>query len=477
MKPTVAVLAAVALTACSTPERPVAADVVPPQPKSWAHGGNTEPIDHNWWQSLGAPELTRAIHNTLRQNFDLKAAQARLAAAAAQARLAGSALYPTLDLGGGATRQRSVFVGLPFGGTGPFSNTFNNFGVNLNASWEIDIWNRLGAAEDASLADMQASAADLRALHQSLAGQTAKAFYATVEARQQIALATETLASYRVSESQVESRFRRGVRSALDFRLARTQRVGAETQKHIWEEVFARTVRQLQFLQGRYPDGKEALPATLPDPADAIAVGLPADVIRFRPDVTAAARRLAAAGFRVDEAQASLYPQLSLSGSIGTTSDRTNDLLDIDFLVWTLAANLVAPILDGGARRAQRDATIYREHEAVANFAQSILTAYTEVESLLAAEVFVRRQLETLALANAESQAARNLSEDRYRRGLGDFITVLAAQRSALNLEAQRITTQRQLLDLRVDLHLALGGGFLPHNATSDADDSEADSR
>jgi len=460
------------LAGCTMPERGDVQQIAVSPPIQWSGPHADSEVDGDWWRKLGDPQLDRAIQRTLAHNHDLRGARARLMIAAGQARLAGAANVPRLDAGLDAARQRSVFVGLPSGfggGFGPLSNTFNNYGVSLNASWEIDLWGRIGAGEDAATADLQATAEDLRGLRQSLAAQTAKAWYAAVEARQQIALATTTIRSYGDTESQVEDRFRRGVRTALDLRLARSRRTTAEARLHRWEQRYEQGARQLQALQGRYPDGETDLPAELPQPSGAIATGLPAEIVRRRPDLIAATRRLTAAGFRVDEAQAALYTQLSLSGQIGTATDRVSDLFDLDFLIWTVATNVVAPILDGGARKDQRAIAIARENEAISQFAQTALRAYTEVETLLATEGLVQKQAERLAAASTESIAAQALSEDRYRRGLGSFIVVLEAQRSALAIRAELITTHRQLLDLRVDLHLALGGGFELFNPATDA--------
>jgi outer membrane protein TolC len=199
-----------------------------------------------------------------------------------------------------------------------------------------------------------------------------------------------------------------------------------------------------------------------------VPAGLPAGLIGRRPDLIAAEARVAAAGFRVKEASASMYPRLSLTGQIGTTSNRPSDLTDLDFLLWTLAANLVAPLIDGGRLQGGLDLAIARETEVIADFAQTALQAFREVESLLAAEQHLRRRIGDLAAATEEATAARELSENRYRQGLGDYIAVLEAQRSALDLEGQLLDSRRALLDLRVDLHLALGGGFPPATAPAE---------
>lgn len=456
----VSFLAASFVAGCAAPDRANLQNTLVTPPDSWQSNSTVGAVVDDWWQQLGSKNLTEAIRRALAHNQDLHAAQARLAVASAQARLAGADLGPLVDASGSGARQRSVFVGFPFGGSGPLTNTYNNYGVSLNASWEIDLWGRIASAQSAALREVRASAEDLRGLRQSLAAQTAKAWFATVEARQQVALAKSTLASFTTTEAQIEDRFARGVRSALDLRLARSRRLSAEALQHQWQERAERSVRQLEVLQGVYPTGKSAVADALPSLDDPIPAGLPAALLRRRPDLAAAEHRLLAAGFRVQESLAALYPRLSLSGQIGTTSDRTKDLLDLDYLVWNALANLIAPVLDGGRRRAELDLDTAREHEAIAGFAQAALRAYGEVEALLVADRFLRLQTISLQAAEAEARVASSLSEDRYRGGLTEFVTVLDAQRNALILAGQVLAAKRQLLELRVDLHLALGGGF-----------------
>lgn len=446
---------------CAMPPRGDANELTIDAPATWhaTRGGGA--VDSDWWQKLGDARLQKAIERTLTHNYDLRAAHARVLAATAQAKIAGAPGMPQLEAALSGMRQRMVFVGFPFGsGGGPLSNTFENYGASLNASWEVDVWGRVGAAKGAALADQRAALADLRGVRLSLAGQTAKSWYAAVEASQQVALAKRSVQSYRVTESQVNDRFAQGMRTALDLRLAKSLRIAAEAQHQQWEQRLAQARRQLQALQGRYPDGKNEFPDQLPIAGSAIAAGQPASLVERRPDLVAATLRLRSAGYAVDEAQAALYPKLSFSGSIGTNTERMKDLLDFDFLFWNVAGNLVKPILDGGRGRANRARAIAREHEAIASFAKTSLRAFTEVETLLASEGLVRQQLTLLAAASTEAIAAQQLAEERYRTGIGQYLAVLESQRGALTLQSQRITTNRMLLELRVDLHVALGGGF-----------------
>jgi outer membrane protein TolC len=179
-----------------------------------------------------------------------------------------------------------------------------------------------------------------------------------------------------------------------------------------------------------------------------------------RPDLAAAERRLAAAGARWRAARRNLYPRLSLSASGGTSSGELTDLVGGDFSVWSLVGNLLQPLFQGGRLRAGVDLAAALQDEQLAGFVQATLEAYAEVESALAAEERLTRAARHLRAAAEQSLAAQELALSRYRSGLQDFITVLESQRRALQARGERIATQRQALENRIDLYLALGGGF-----------------
>jgi outer membrane protein, multidrug efflux system len=459
-----ALVLAVVLAGCYTPERASREQLVVPAPKSWvAKAAEVEAgaVAGDWWLRFESPGLNTVVLRTLENNPDLRGAEARLAAAASLARIAGADLYPTLGVEFSAARQKQNFVGFPIpGGNGVLTRTFNSFGVSLGTSWELDLWGRIRSGHAAALEDVSGSAEKLRALRQSLAAQAAKAWFAAVEARQQLDLSIRTVASFKRTEAQVRERFERGVRSALDLRLAKVNVAAAEANQHVWEQQLAQAIRQLEILQGRYPAGKARVVDMLPRLPGPVPVGLPAGMLRRRPDLLALEHRLAATGFRVDEATAALYPRISLTSSAGTASDELSDLTDGDFFVWNVIGNLFQPLFEGGRLKAEVDLAAATELEALSDYASAALSAYNEVETVLATEGYLAGRAQSLAQAANEARAATRLSEERYRSGLEDFITVSESQRSALEAESRLLTVLRLQLDQRIELHLALGGGF-----------------
>jgi len=418
------VLAAL-LTGCvAAPERRQPdAGIKPPTSWAAAEADSDAPRDE-WWKDLNDPLLPALIDLAIERNWNLQTAAARVQRAAAQARIAGADLKPTVNSSLSRLRQKQNFAGSSIGeilglppGTVP-SFTTTSTGLSLDTSWEVDLWGRLRAGAKLSLA-----------------GQTAKTWFAVTEAQQQVQLAGDSAESFRTVAEQLAAR-----REQLD-----------------------RAMRQLEILLGRYPGGsllENFKPGNLPLLPGAVPAGLPAELIARRPDLVAAERRLAAADQMLVQARRSLYPRLNLTGSAGYATKEFSDLLDGDFGVWSLVAGIAQPIFQGGRLRAGVDAAEATSHEALAGYANAVLRAYAEVESALAAERhLIEREIH---LANSAEQlvAARRLAEERYRSGLGDYLTVLESQTRALTAQIELINARRSLLDNRIDLHMALGGGF-----------------
>ncbi len=286
------------------------------------------------------------------------------------------------------------------------TSTTTNNGVSLNLSWEVDLWGRLRAGEAAALADVMASSADLRAARLSLAAQTARGYFAVIEARTQAELARETLDNQRLAYAQIRERYERGLRPSLDLRLGRSSTATAEAALHQRDQMLDFARRQLESLLGRYPGALLRASAQLPQLSEQVPVGLPSELIRRRPDLVAAERRLAAADARLVQARRALYPRISLTASSGRSSEELADLLKGDFSVWNLAANLTQPLFQGGRLRGGVDMAVANVDGAVAAFAQSVLRALGEVEGALAAEGYLALQEAALAIS-AERGAGR----------------------------------------------------------------------
>lgn len=456
---------AVVLAACAgTKPPPVSVEPPADLPEQWTATPSEAAVEgslrSDWWTSFGDRDLDACVATALEQNRDLAAAAARVFAANELAVLAGAPLLPTVDAQLDAQRSRRVFVGFPFGTGGVPNNTATILNANLTVRWELDLWNRLGSAESAALADAEASAADFAAARTSLAAQVCKAYFALTEAREQLRLTEATVAAFAATADDVRERFRRGVRPAIDTYQSTTSLETARADRALREQRLAAAARQLEVLMGRYPGklvrGAETLTRDLP----VVPTGLPSTLLERRPDLAAAERRLAATGCRVESAKAALYPRLSLTASGGTNSEELEDLLDDSFRVWSLGANLLQPLFRGGALRAEVRRTEAVQLTSIAEYGGALLRAFAEVENALEASTWLEQQERAVQSAAQNSRMARDLARERYQLGLTTFLEVQDSQQRAFVTESANLAVRRQRIDNRIDLILALGGGY-----------------
>lgn len=414
-----------------------------------------------WWIYFASSELDTLVDEALDSNWDLRVAAARVDAAAAVAKAAGADLWPQASARFDAARRQQVLIGLPIPGQAEaISTRSTSLGVSLDVGWELDLWGRVRAGKSAALANVQASWADLASARLSVAAQTVKAWFFVIESRQQLELAEKTVNNFRLSADQVRRRYEEGVRTSLDLRLALANLYGAQALLDARKQQLDLAKRQLEILLGRYPSASVTPGTRLPKISEAVPAGLPSELLIRRPDLLAAERRYAASEKRISEARRAFFPRITLTGSAGTLSGELQDLVDGNFGVWSIAANLVQPIFQGGRLKANLQRSHAESDQALAVYAVSLLNAFGEVEASLYAEQTLAERERHTAAAAEQSEAARTLAEKQYNAGLVDYITVLETQRRDLTAQSDLIAVRRQRLDARVNLHVALGGGF-----------------
>lgn len=447
-------------------------------PADWSTlPGADRPVDPNWLRRFDDRRLDALIEEAERNSPDLKIAASRVAQAAEQARIVASAARPTAFAGFGARRTRQNFIGFPdfgsggAGGASPaeetvLQNLSNTFGPSLDITWEVDVWGRVRQGTSAAMAEAQASEMDFAAARTSLAAQIAKAWFALAETEEQHRLAGETLRATEETERALRDRFRAGQAEGqivgAQYRLAKSDTASARAA--LQQAAGARDAarRQVETLVGRPARGTLSGLAALPAPPARPPAGLPSELLLRRPDVRAAERRFAASGKSKEEARRALFPQFKLTASTGASTDDLGSILDSNFGVWTLAGNAVQPILTGGRLRAEIRVRQEQDREAVAQLQKAVLQAFGEVETTLAADAFLARREAALKEAVALANEADTEARAAYRDGVGDILTVFAAQNRRLATEAQAITVRRLRLDNRINLHLALGGDYVP---------------
>ena len=436
-----------------------------PIPEAWNSAAAAEgTVDVHWWKQFQDPQLDALIEETLRNSYQLRAVAARLDTALIEAEIAGADRMPSVGFGLNGRRQRQNFIGLPipgFEGRVPRA-TFTNLGASLDINWEADLWGRIRNGEILAGALASVHAADLAAARHSLAGQTAKAWFACSEANLQLALSREMVASYEATSKWLRNRFEAGFAPALEISLVEADISTAESAVHLRREQLDRGIRQVELLAGRYPRGDLQARENLPEISSGVPAGVPSQLLTRRPDLIAAQRRLLASDVGIAQAQTALHPRLSLTTAGGTSSKGLLSLLNWDYTVWSLLGNIVQPIFQGGRLRRQVDIAQGRSREILESYAGAVMQAFGEVESALSVESFLRERQRELEESVAEAETAREQARFRYRQGLGDMLVVLQLDRRILNSKSQILTLQRLLLENRIDLHLALGGGFDP---------------
>ena len=436
-----------------------------PSPKSAEGVGLEIPADFNGGR-VPVPELAGSLSDLfsdadLRKqialsqsgNPDIAAAASRLEEAGFNTRSARAGFFPSADFNAGGSRSQFNSAG---GGFNFGSVITDRYNASLDAQWEVDVWGRVRAGVEAADSNRDAVAADFAAARQSIAAQTAQAYFELVAATRQRDLAGNRLESFQDTLDLVSRRFGLGTADLGGLELARTDVENAKAAINARKDARDQAARRLATLTGRYPDAGLAA-NTWPSLRKSVAAGIPSTLLEVRPDICAAYLRILAADATVKVSHADLFPRFNLTGGGGQQSDALRNLANTDFTVWSVAANLSAPLVDGGRRRAELGAANARAKQALAAYRSTVLNAFREVENALGTEGYLRKQEEATARAlgaarSAEGQALRN-----YESGLVEILTLLEAKRRRFDTEENLIVLKNLRFQNRVALALALG--------------------
>lgn len=404
-----------------------------------------------WWERFGDPQLSALVAQALQAHPSALSAQAALRQARAQARVQAAGMLPDVSLSGSAQRSRS-------GG-----QTGNSFQVGLDAGWEPDLFGRLDAGVQASEADARAAQASLEQVHVSLSAEVALQYISLRSLQQRLAIAQRNLESQQQTLQITDWRVQAGLATSLVAEQARAAAEQTAAQVPQLQASLAQARHALAVLTGQAPaalDAALAAPQAVPQPSQALALDIPADTLRQRPDVRVAQERVQAALARVSQADAARYPSLRLSGSLGLRALTLGALGDSASLVHSLLGSVAVPLFDGGATQAQVQVQQAALEQARQAYQLAVLTALKEVEDALVA---LQGEAARLAHLQQATQAAGNaalLAQQRYASGLIDFASVLETQRTQLATQDALATSQANLGSNHVRLFKALGGGW-----------------
>lgn len=409
-----------------------------------------------WWAVFDTPQLTELIDNAIANNPDQKRARARLREARALRAATHAGRYPTLDASGSASSSYSEDQ------TGA-SDWRELYSTGLDASWELDLFGGVRRSVEAADANLEAREADYIDVMTSLVAEVARAYVDITTLQERIRLTHASLQARKDAFDLTRWRAEAGLTDALDLEQARADLESTRAQIPALESDLAASLNQLSVLIGEAPGGldqhiDQSTP-TLTAPAD-ISVGIPADILRRRPDIRAAERDLAAQSARVGVATADLYPRFRLTGAFGFSALGVSDLFDSASRNDSFAASFSAPLFNAGAIRRNIEVQDAIFEQVLASYESTILLALKEVEDALASLHAARRRGEALELAVLSAETANSLAQQSYEAGLSDFSRVLDTQRTLLSLQEQLTQNKAGEITSVILLYKALGGGW-----------------
>ena len=416
-------------------------------PAQWRAGAVTGSVQNDWIAVFADPVLTRLVAEALSYNNDLRASAARVEQAAAGVRIAGAQALPAVDLLGR--------FGGKMGGDGSGLN-----GWVVSASWELDLWGRVRYARRSAEDQYASTEADFAAARQSIAALVAKSWFLATEAALQRQLARQMLGSSEQSVQLAGQRQRVGVGSDVDVAQAQVNRQTFADAERQLDLSYTKAVRSLELLLGRYPAAELQTTEAWPRVDFAVAAGVPSELLERRPDIVAAHRRVAAAFNRAGEAQVARLPRLTLTAGISSISSDMFVMQERPDPLGSVGLSLLAPLFNAGALRAQAEARAAEQKQATAVWAQTALRAFSEVETALSEEATLRQREPIIEAQTRDSQRVLDLQNVRYRVGSTDLRTVTQQQLAVYSVRSTMLRVQAERRVQRVNLLLALGGGF-----------------
>ena len=443
------------------PDAPVPQNWQSPVP--WQQASPLDSLPKNaWWKLFGDSELDQYEDRAMGNNQTLKAATSRLAEARAFARVTSSGLYPELDAGANGQRER-LSANRPTNGATivPTAVTQDVFNIPFTLNYEIDLFGRVRHSLEAANASLQASAADLENVRLMVTSELAADYFQLRELDAEIAVVQKAVDFQKEGLRLVENRHNGGAVSGLDVAQQRTVLDASYTQLALLRQQRAQFEHAVAALQG-VPASEFKAPARALDvQPPAIPVALPSELIQRRPDIAIAEREVAAANAQIGVARSAFYPSLSLGGSgAGFQSADIAKLVDAPSAVWSVGLSLLEPVIAGGRNHAQLESARAAYDENVANYRESVLVAFQQVEDALSGLSALMAASDSQQRAVADAQTSLTLANARYTGGLVTYLDVITAQEQVLNNERLATQIQGQRLVTSVVLVKALGGGW-----------------
>ena len=411
----------------------------------------------SWWEIYNDPQLNSLEEKINVSNQTLKAQQARFFEARAAVRVARAQYFPDVTATPSATRVGQSHNKPLFSGKQP---TYNDLLLPVDVSYEPDVWGRVRRTVEAARSEAQASAADLASVSLTLHAELAMDYFELRGLDAQEQLLNSTVTSYTVALDLTNSRYHGGIASAVDVAEAQTQLETTRAQAIDVEVGRSAFEHAIAVLIGQPPSTFSLAPLPLAAPPPPVPPSLPSDLIERRPDVAAAERRVQEANAEIGVAKAAYFPIFTLGGSGGFESGTIGNLITGPSGFWSLAGSAAELIFDGGQRRGISEEAKAAYDQSVANYRETLLTAFQEVEDNLAALRILQDEAQTQDAAVAAAEHSLSLSNSRYKGGVANYLEVTTAQTVALSNEVTAVNILTRRITASVLLVKAVGGGW-----------------
>jgi multidrug efflux system outer membrane protein len=440
----------------------------PPQTEVEPQFANVSAADYTvadvpaeFWTLFGESTLTRLIDLALAENKDLDQARANLRASRAARSLTGFDLFPTVTAGGSRLKIRESEHQLP--GVPEDQREFDDVDAGFDASWELDIFGRVRRGVQAARAEEQAAVALLRDVQVTVTGEVARNYFVLRGLQDQLDVAVRNAENQRQTLGLTQARLDAGRGTELDTSRAQAQLQTTLSTIPPLRASIAATIYRLSVLTGQMPDalsGELSVPVAIPALPQLNAIGTPEALLRRRPDIRVAERRLASATARIGVAVGDLFPRVTFIGSVGYNAGSTSDFGNAGSETYTYGPSISWAALDLGRVRARINIAKAQTDAALAAYESTVLTALEETEGALVAYGYAQSRRQTLEQAAAASSKAANLARQRFEGGLADFLNVLDAERDALSAQDSLAQSRTQTATSLIAVYKALGGGW-----------------
>ncbi len=406
-----------------------------------------------WWEAFGDEGLNSLVEDALFNNLEIKGATERTLQAKELARQAGASRLPGVSVGfqAGRARQQSP--------VGPI--TTNSFSLSATASYELDIWGKLGSRARASVYEAEATKERLKAQFMNISAEAAEHYFTVIQQNEQLALSGLTIDSLGRILQSVELRYKKGLVSSLDVYQARQNLAESSTEKPGFEMDRQASLLALAMIMGQAPEGAPAIEAALlPDPPP-FPEEMPSGLLERRPDVQTALHALKASDERVAAAVSDRFPSFNLSLAYGGASSQMDSILDSPNIFWNLLMQTALPIFDAGRRRSEvrRSESVLRER--ISAYHGAVLNALREVNVALIKNKKSGEQVRLNGFAVMAGENTLRVAGDQYLQGLTDYMNLLSAQQQLYRARKRLVLAKRGLISARIELARALGGTWM----------------